>query len=189
MESPLVSKKIMKKAFGDLELLELEGKFNRMPESVAHSHEHSHTRTDRIFDFSIESMKDDPDFTHLFKICQQMIMIPFELNKWHHSLLLQMTDRFIASYFSGKRDFIKDLQDSGHGSADNGMKTTVLLFIGPVEKKSLMGSIELKTKDKVEELAIEANQCFVISSRDCAYSIKEVRTQLFMLKMLIAGPE
>ena len=38
LEFPLVSKKLMKRAFGDLELLELEGKFNRMPESVAPNH-------------------------------------------------------------------------------------------------------------------------------------------------------
>lgn len=118
-----------------------------------------------------------------------MIMIPFELNKWHHSLLLQMTDRFIVSYFSGKRDFIKELQDSGRGKDDNGMKTTILLFIGPVEKKALMGSIRFKSKKKEEEFAIEPNQCFVVASRDCTYSITEVRTPLFMVKMLIAGPE
>ena len=77
----------------------------------------------------------------MFKIGLQMIMIPFEHNKRHHSLLLQMTDRFIVSYFSGKRDFIKEQQDSGRGNEDNGMKTTILLFVGPVEQKSLMGTI------------------------------------------------
>ncbi len=115
-------------------------------------------------------------------------MLPFELNKWHSSLLLQMTDRFIVSYFSGKRDFINDLHDSGTGVHDNGMKTTVLLFIGPVERKSLMGSISFASQDYKEEFSIEPNQCFIVSSRTCAYSIKEVKTPLFMVKMLLAGP-
>ena len=185
---------MQRELFKELNYLSLEGKFD---ESI----QEMQTRTDRSLWISLSEMQ-KKDFPMLFRLCNSLAGIPYELNKKNCGFFAQISEAFQVSYFPEKAFQNRHLDSSSIDNKDNGKQLTCLYFcsVDPDYARNF-GKLRLYPKIKIssgseeiveeeqQEILMEWDSLLVLKSRKVAYEIIEnTGGKKFVVRYWVNGP-